>query len=204
VQVYDGIGVVVIRYRAAVDQTVTNLKGIPNVTAVTGPFDPTATGVEGLSAEAVVHNDGQELRHAVEECVVHVSSDVDAVIALYRSPGERHDERRDTQGRGERTFVRGQHGEGEVSREVPPVRCEGSIMVERIGYGVVLKCGTDLTEDAHLRHHLLRLVPLLLSYLAEPVVGKTVESDEGLPSTRRGRWIRWEGAVLQFTTQRNQ
>ncbi|MGI9080375.1 MAG: MMPL family transporter [Acidimicrobiales bacterium] len=35
-------------YRAAIDHTVTNLKGIPKVTAVTGPFDPTATGVEGL------------------------------------------------------------------------------------------------------------------------------------------------------------
>jgi RND superfamily putative drug exporter len=34
--------------RAAVEQTVTNLKALPNVSSVTGPFDQTPTGIEGV------------------------------------------------------------------------------------------------------------------------------------------------------------
>ncbi|MDQ6839749.1 MAG: MMPL family transporter [Actinomycetota bacterium] len=35
-------------HKAAIDQTVTNLKGLPQVTSVTGPFDPTPTGIQGF------------------------------------------------------------------------------------------------------------------------------------------------------------
>jgi len=45
-------------HKAAIDQTVTNLKGLPGATGVTGPFDPTPTGVEGFDqGHAVVRNE---------------------------------------------------------------------------------------------------------------------------------------------------
>ncbi len=45
-------------YRTAIDQTVTNLKGLPEVATVTGPFDPTPTGIESFDqGRAVTTNE---------------------------------------------------------------------------------------------------------------------------------------------------
>jgi len=44
--------------RTAIDQTVTNLKGLPKVVTVTGPFDPTPTGIESVDqGQAVTKNE---------------------------------------------------------------------------------------------------------------------------------------------------
>ncbi len=44
--------------KAAIDQAVANLTGLPGVTSVTGPFDPTPTGVEGFDqGHAVLTNE---------------------------------------------------------------------------------------------------------------------------------------------------
>jgi len=45
-------------HKTAIDQTVANLKALPQVTSVTGPFDPTPTEIEGFDqGHAVVKNE---------------------------------------------------------------------------------------------------------------------------------------------------
>ncbi len=75
-------------HKTAIDQTVANLKGLPQVTSVTGPFDPTPTGIQGFDqGHAVVKNENLNVnaRQTVGFAIVPFSEQlsVDRATAMF-------------------------------------------------------------------------------------------------------------------------